>query len=99
MRRAAEIVRDRQPDLMIDGEMQADVAVTPELLSEHYPFSSLKRRANVLVFPNLEAGNIAYKLLMRIGAAEAIGPLLVGMARPVHVLQRGFEVEDIVNVT
>jgi malate dehydrogenase (oxaloacetate-decarboxylating)(NADP+) len=99
MRRAVEIVRDTQPELMIDGEMQADVAVTPELLSEHYPFSSLKGRANVLIFPNLESGNIAYKLLMRIGAAEAIGPLLVGMAKPVHVLQRGFEVEDIVNIT
>jgi malate dehydrogenase (oxaloacetate-decarboxylating)(NADP+) len=99
IRRAVEIVRDTQPDLMIDGEMQADVAVTPELMSEHYPFSNLKGRANVLVFPNLEAGNIAYKLLMCIGAAEAIGPLLVGMAKPVHVLQRGFEVEDIVNVT
>jgi malate dehydrogenase (oxaloacetate-decarboxylating)(NADP+) len=99
MRKAVEIVRDTQPDLMIDGEMQADVAVTPDMITEHYPFSSLKGRANVLIFPNLEAGNIAYKLLMRIGAAEAIGPLLVGMARPVHVLQRGFEVDDIVNVT
>jgi len=83
---------------MVDGEMQADTAVTPEIIDETYPFSRLKGGANVLVFPNLESGNIAYKLLMRIGGCEAIGPILMGLSQPVHVLQRGCEVNDIVNV-
>jgi malate dehydrogenase (oxaloacetate-decarboxylating)(NADP+) len=78
--------------------MQADTAVAPEILRDTYPFSALKDGANVLIFPNLEAGNIAYKLLMRIGGAEAIGPILMGLAKPVHVLQRGAEVSDIVNM-
>lgn len=98
VRRAVEIVKRREPNLIIDGEMQADTAVAPEIVAETYPFSSLKGRANVLVFPNLEAGNIAYKLLARIGGAEVIGPILTGMSKPVHVLQRGAEVNDIVNV-
>jgi malate dehydrogenase (oxaloacetate-decarboxylating)(NADP+) len=98
VRNAVEIVRQRAPGLMIDGEMQADTAVTPQILDETYPFTTLKGGANVLVFPNLEAGNIAYKLLQRIGGAEAIGPLLTGLSRPVHVLQRGSEVNDIVHV-
>ncbi len=96
--RATEIVKRRRPDLMIDGEMQADTAVVPEIIAETYPFSSLKGGANVLIFPNLEAGNVAYKLLMRIGGAEAIGPILMGLSKPVHVLQRGCEVNDIVNI-
>jgi malate dehydrogenase (oxaloacetate-decarboxylating)(NADP+) len=98
VRRAVELVRLRAPGLMIDGEMQADTAVVPQIIDETYPFSTLKGGANVLVFPNLEAGNIAYKLLQRIGGAELIGPLLTGMSRPVHVLQRGSEVNDIVHV-
>jgi len=98
VRRAVELVRQRAPGLMIDGEMQADTAVTPQIIDETYPFSTLKGGANVLVFPNLEAGNIAYKLLQRIGGAELIGPLLTGLAKPVHVLQRGSEVNDIVHV-
>jgi malate dehydrogenase (oxaloacetate-decarboxylating)(NADP+) len=98
VQRATEIVKRRRPELMIDGEMQADTAVAPEILAETYPFSSLRGGANVLVFPNLEAGNIAYKLLMRIGGAEAIGPILMGLSKPVHVLQRGCEVNDIVNI-
>jgi malate dehydrogenase (oxaloacetate-decarboxylating)(NADP+) len=97
VRRATEIARQRAPWLMIDGEMMADTAVTPELLAE-YPFSELKRTANVLIAPSLEAGNIAYKLLMRLGGAEAIGPLLMGFAKPIHVLQRGCEVNDIVHI-
>ena len=98
VRRAVELVRQRAPGLMIDGEMQADTAVVPQIIDETYPFSTLKGGANVLIFPNLEAGNIAYKLLQRIGGAELIGPLLTGLTKPVHVLQRGSEVNDIVHV-
>ncbi|HKE28891.1 MAG TPA: NADP-dependent malic enzyme [Bryobacteraceae bacterium] len=98
VRTAVEIVRQRAPGLMVDGEMQADTAVVPQIIEETYPFSTLRGGANVLVFPNLEAGNIAYKLLQRIGGAELIGPLVTGLAKPVHVLQRGSEVTDIVHV-
>jgi malate dehydrogenase (oxaloacetate-decarboxylating)(NADP+) len=98
VRRAVEIVKRRAPDLMVDGEMQADTAVVPEIIANTYPFSSLQGGANVLIFPNLESGNIAYKLLARLGGAEAIGPILMGLSKPVHVLQRGAEVNDIVNV-
>jgi malate dehydrogenase (oxaloacetate-decarboxylating)(NADP+) len=98
VRRAVDLVRQRAPGLMIDGEMQADTAVTPHIIEETYPFSTLKGGANVLIFPNLESGNIAYKLLQRVGGAEMIGPLLTGLSRPVHVLQRGSEVNDIVHV-
>ncbi len=99
VRRAVEIIRERAPGLVVDGEMQADTAVVPDILEQTYPFSTLKGGANVLIFPNLEAGNIAYKLLARIGGAEAIGPILMGLSKPVHVLQRGAEVSDIVNMT
>jgi malate dehydrogenase (oxaloacetate-decarboxylating)(NADP+) len=98
VRKAAEIVHRREPELEADGEMQADTAVIPEILSEEYSFSRLKKSANVLIFPNLDAGNIAYKLMMRVGEAEAIGPVLLGMKKPVHVLQEGCEVQDIVNM-
>ena len=98
VRRAVEIVRQRTPDLMVDGEMQADTAVVPEIIQETYPFSHLRGGANVLIFPSLEAGNIAYKLLARIGGAQVIGPVLMGLSKPVHVLQRGAEVSDIVNM-
>ncbi|HWR51166.1 MAG TPA: NADP-dependent malic enzyme [Bryobacteraceae bacterium] len=98
VRRAVEIARSREPGLLIDGEMQADTAVVPEILEETYPFSTLKGGANVLIFPNLESANIAYKLLARLGGAEVIGPILTGTSKPVHVLQRGAEVNDIVNV-
>ena len=98
-RRAAQMLRsDPAVDFPVDGEMQADTAVVEEMLSGEYGFSELDEPANVLVFPNLEAGNIAYKLLQRLGGAEAIGPMLVGMDKPVHVLQRGDEVKDIVNL-
>ena len=99
VRKATEIVLEKQPGLMIDGEMQADTAVVPDILNETYPFSTLKGGANVLIFPDLGSGNIAYKLLMRLGGAEAIGPILMGMNKSVHVLQRGCEVNDIVNMT
>ncbi len=97
VRRAVEIIRSRCPDFPVDGEMQADTAVVPEIVDERYPFSQVKD-ANVLVFPSLESANIAYKLLARLGNAEAIGPILLGMGAPVHVLQRGDEVRDIVNI-
>ncbi|HZT38798.1 MAG TPA: NADP-dependent malic enzyme [Bryobacteraceae bacterium] len=98
VKRAVEIVRQREPGLLVDGEMQADTAVTPEILESVYPFSPMKGGANVLIFPNLEAGNIAYKLLARLGNAELIGPILMGTSKPVHVLQMGSEVNDIVKM-
>jgi malate dehydrogenase (oxaloacetate-decarboxylating)(NADP+) len=96
--RAVELLRQRDPGLMVDGEMQADTAVDAATLTESFPFSSLKEPANVLIFPNLSAGNIAYKLLHHLGGATAIGPILVGMAKPVHVLEQGADVQDIVNM-
>jgi malate dehydrogenase (oxaloacetate-decarboxylating)(NADP+) len=96
--RAVKLLRQRDPTLMVDGEMQADTALDPELLRHDYPFSTLGGSANVLIFPNLSAGNIAYKLLDHLGGATAIGPILVGMNRPVHVLERGAEVQEIVNM-
>jgi malate dehydrogenase (oxaloacetate-decarboxylating)(NADP+) len=98
VRRATELVHERAPALIVDGEMQADTAVVEEILNETYPFNSLKAAANVLVFPSLDAGNIAYKLMQRLGGAEAIGPILTGLRKPVHVLQRGAEVDEIVNM-
>ncbi|WP_424018184.1 NADP-dependent malic enzyme [Halorientalis pallida] len=98
-RKAADLLRDDpQVDFPVDGEMQADTAVVEDILNGTYEFSDLDEPANILVFPNLEAGNIGYKLLQRLGGAEAIGPMLVGMDKPVHVLQRGDEVKDIVNL-
>jgi len=97
VRRAVEIVRERRPDLLVDGEMMADTAVVPEIIDELYSFSQV-RDANVLIFPNLEAANVAYKLLQRLGGAETIGPVLLGMGKPIHVLQRGDEVRSIVNM-
>jgi malate dehydrogenase (oxaloacetate-decarboxylating)(NADP+) len=98
-REAVELLHDDESvDFSVDGEMQADTAVVDEILNGTYEFSELEEAANVLVFPNLEAGNIGYKLLQRLGGAEAIGPMLVGMDEPVHVLQRGDEVKDIVNL-
>jgi malate dehydrogenase (oxaloacetate-decarboxylating)(NADP+) len=95
---AVALLHEREPTLQADGEMHADTAVVERILMKTYPFSKLKGTANVLIFPNLDAANISYKLLDRIGGAEAIGPILVGMAQPVHVLQRGSDVNDIVNM-
>jgi malate dehydrogenase (oxaloacetate-decarboxylating)(NADP+) len=97
--RAVKIVRDRKPELMIDGEMQADTAVVPEIISEIFPFSTLKNAANVLICPDLTSANIAYKLLARIGGATAIGPILLGIRKPVYLLIPGNDVSDIVNIT
>jgi malate dehydrogenase (oxaloacetate-decarboxylating)(NADP+) len=97
VRRAVELVRARRPELAVDGEMQADVAVTPELIEARYPFSKVKN-ANVLVFPDLEAANVAYKLVRRLGGAQTIGPILLGVGAPVHVLQAGDGVDEIVSI-
>ncbi|MDX1675539.1 MAG: phosphate acyltransferase, partial [Longimicrobiales bacterium] len=99
VRDAVALVREQRPELRIDGEMQADTAVVDEILETRYPFNTMGGAANVLIFPNLDAANIAYKLLSRIGHAEAIGPVLMGMAKPVHVLQRGSEAADVVHLT
>ncbi|HET9910755.1 MAG TPA: phosphate acyltransferase, partial [Anaerolineales bacterium] len=97
VRRAVELTKARRPDLQVDGEMQADTAVVAEIIEQRYPFSSVKD-ANVLVFPSLESANIAYKLLARLGKAKAIGPILLGMGAPVHVLQTGDDVNTIVQM-
>jgi malate dehydrogenase (oxaloacetate-decarboxylating)(NADP+) len=99
VRRAVGLLHEREPGLQVDGEMQADTAVVDRILQRRYPFTRLRGAANVLIFPGLDAANIAYKLLDRLGGAQAIGPILVGMARPVHVLQRGSDVTDIVNLS
>jgi malate dehydrogenase (oxaloacetate-decarboxylating)(NADP+) len=92
---AVELIRQRRPDILVDGEVQANFAVDSELMESEYPFSAV-RDANVLVFPELSSANIAYKLLHKLGGAETIGPILVGVGAPVHVLQQGDSVEDIV---
>jgi malate dehydrogenase (oxaloacetate-decarboxylating)(NADP+) len=99
VKEAVKIVKSRRPDLIIDGEMQADTAVVSEILEKTYPFTEIKGSANVLVFPNLDAANIAYKLLARIGQATVIGPILMGMKKPIHILQREATVDDIINMT
>jgi malate dehydrogenase (oxaloacetate-decarboxylating)(NADP+) len=98
VRKATELLKQKAPGLVVDGEMQADTAVVPEIIEQDYPFSTLKGNANILIFPSLEAGNAAYKLMARIGGAEALGPILMGMSKPVHVLQRGATVEEIINM-
>ena len=98
VQQAVTLLHEREPELQVDGEMQADTAVVERILTRVYPFAKLRGPANVLIFPDLNAANIAYKLLARLGDAQAIGPILVGMARPVHVLQRLSEVPDIVNM-
>ena len=98
VQQAVSLLHERVPGLQVDGEMQADTAVVERILTQVYPFAKLHGPANVLIFPDLNAANIAYKLLARLGDAQAIGPILVGMDRPVHVLQRLSEVPDIVNM-
>jgi len=97
VRRAVELLHHADPTLIADGEVMADVAVSPETLEEQYPFSVLKGGANVLIFPDLDSANIAYKLLQKLGGCETLGPILMGMSKPVHLLARGAEVEEIVN--
>jgi malate dehydrogenase (oxaloacetate-decarboxylating)(NADP+) len=99
MAKASAILRKEHPDLIVDGEMQANFALEPELLQESFPFSDLVgHQANVFIFPNLAAGNITYKMLQSFGAAEAIGPMLIGTKHSAHVLQLGASVREIVNM-
>jgi malate dehydrogenase (oxaloacetate-decarboxylating)(NADP+) len=95
---AIALVKQRREDLIIDGEMQVDTAINPNLAQETYPFSAIQGDANILIFPDLQSGNIAYKLLQELGASEAIGPILMGMKKSVHVLQRGCDISSIVNM-
>lgn len=97
VREALELVKQMQPDLLIDGELQVDAAIVPEVAQIKYPDSILKGRANVLIFPNLEAGNIGYKLVQRLAKARAIGPILLGLNKPCSDLSRGCSVNDIVD--
>jgi len=98
-REAVRILHDRYPDMIVDGDMQANFALNADLLADNFPFSTLKGQpANTLIFPNLESGNIAYKLLQEMGGAEAVGPILLGLKKPVHVLQLGSSVREIVNM-
>ncbi len=98
VRRAVELVRYADPTLIVDGEVQSDMAVNAKKLEAAFPFSTLKGGANVLIFPDLQSCNIAARLLPQLGGGEALGPILSGMAKPVHVLQRGVEVEDVVKI-
>jgi malate dehydrogenase (oxaloacetate-decarboxylating)(NADP+) len=98
VRQATEIIKRVAPGLIVDGEMQADTALRPEISKESFPFNQVPGNANVLVFPDLQSGNIAYKLMARMGSAEAIGPILVGMNKPVFVLQQNSDVNDVVNM-
>ncbi|MDZ4678357.1 MAG: NADP-dependent malic enzyme [Oligoflexia bacterium] len=98
MREAADLVRRRRPDLIVDGEMQADTAVDPNIVKELFPFCEIKDGANVLIFPDLNSGNIAYKLMHKIGNAEAVGPILMGITKPANVMQRSIDVNDLLNM-
>ncbi|MEJ2471466.1 MAG: NADP-dependent malic enzyme [Desulfuromonadales bacterium] len=98
VKKATAMVKEQSPELIVDGEIQANVALDPDLVDKQYPFSALKGDANVFIFPDLQSGNIAYKLLHKLGGAEQIGPILMGMKKPIHVLQRGDAVTDIVNM-
>jgi len=98
-REAVRILHEKYPDMVIDGDMQANFALNSDLLADNFPFSTLiGKPANTLIFPNLESGNIAYKLLQEMGGAEAVGPILLGLKKPVHVLQLGSSVREIVNM-
>ncbi len=99
MAAARRIVKERDPNLIIDGEIQGNMAFNNEMLKENYPFSELiDQEVNTLIFPNLAAGNIAYNLLREIGGADAIGPILLGIKKPVHVLQLGSSIRSVVNM-
>jgi len=96
--KAVKIVKDKAPNLIVEGEMQADTALMPELMAKYYPFSELKEKANIFIFPDLNSGNIAYKLVQRLGGLIAVGPILLGLSKPVHVLHRTLDVNQIVDM-
>lgn len=99
VREAVKILHEKYPQIIVDGEVQANFALNKDLMAEQFPFSPLaEKSANVLIFPNLAAGNIAYKLMQEIGGTEAIGPILLGLRKPVHILQLGSSVREIVNM-
>ena len=98
VRKATEIAQKLRPEYIFEGEMQADTALDQLKMAESFPLSRLKEEPNVLIFPDLQSGNISYKLLHHLGNAQTIGPVLMGMRKPVHVLQRGDDVEDIVSM-
>jgi malate dehydrogenase (oxaloacetate-decarboxylating)(NADP+) len=99
MRKAAMLVNELRPDINCDGELQADTAVDFDTLSQEYPFTKLQSRANLLIFPNLSSGNILYKLMGKLAGAAVIGPIMMGMNKPVHLLQRNATVDDIINMS
>lgn len=99
VREAADIVKYERPDLLVEGEMQVDAALVPEVCTIKFAKSKIKGNANILIFPDLQSGNIAYKLVERLAKAKAIGPILQGLKKPINDLSRGCSVEDIVHVT
>lgn len=98
VKKATALVKEQESTLTVDGEVQANVALDPDLTANQYPFSTLTRNANVFIFPDLQSGNISYKLLNKLSETEAVGPILMGMKKPIHVLQRGDDVADIINM-
>ncbi len=98
MQAALKIIKERDPILIVDGEMQADTAVVPEFLEKTFPFSNLKGGANILIFPDLSSGNISYKLINKIGGTDIVGPILLGLKKPVNILQRDDEVNQIIDI-
>nr|WP_278186444.1 phosphate acyltransferase [Desulfobacter hydrogenophilus] len=98
VQKATALVKKWAPELTVDGEIQANVALDPDIVKNQYPFSNLKGDANVFIFPDLQSGNITYKMLAKLGNAVAVGPILMGMKKPIHVLQRADDVSDIVNM-
>jgi malate dehydrogenase (oxaloacetate-decarboxylating)(NADP+) len=99
MERVVERVKQLRPDLPVDGPVQPDVALDPKYRANHYPFSTLKGIPNLLIFPNLDAANISLRLVRHMSTAHTIGPIIVGLAKPIQLLPKGTDVENIINIT